>query len=201
MTQNEVSIDVSRLPPYAFGSRGVMWWGTLGMILIEGMMFAVLIGSYFYLRARVEHWPPGANPPRLIFGLINTVIILASILPNFWYKRAAEHFDLPRVRLWLLVSLGFAVAFIVVRVFEFAALNVHWRANAYGSVVWTLLGLHTTHLVTDSIDTVVLIALVFRDDVNGKGFVDVSENAFYWFFVVIAWLPIFAAIYLVPRWA
>jgi heme/copper-type cytochrome/quinol oxidase subunit 3 len=33
------------------------------------------------------------------------------------------------------------------------ALNVSWDANAYGSVVWLLLGLHTTHLITDTIDT------------------------------------------------
>jgi len=41
---------------------------------------------------------------------------------------------------------------------------------------------------------------MFTDKIEGKGFVDVSENAFYWYFVVIAWLPIFAAIYLLPRW-
>ena len=34
---------------------------------------------------------------------------------------------------------------------------------------------------------------------RGKRFVDVSENAFYWYFVVLAWLPIYAVVYLVPR--
>jgi cytochrome c oxidase subunit I+III len=29
--------------------------------------------------------------------------------------------------------------------------------------------------------------------------VDASENAMYWYFVVIAWLPIYAVIYLAPR--
>ena len=30
------TLDVSALPPAAFGYRGLMWWGTLGIVLIEG---------------------------------------------------------------------------------------------------------------------------------------------------------------------
>jgi cytochrome c oxidase subunit I+III len=196
----ESKLDVSGLPAYAFGHRGLMWWATLGVIVIEGMMFAMLIGAYFYLRGRVASWPPGAKPPELLYGVINTVVLLASALPNVWYQRAAGRLELKKVQIGLLISIAFAVAFIVIRVYEFRSLNVHWTTNAYGSVVWTLLGLHTAHLVTDFIDTAVLTALMFTDKVEGKRFVDVSENAFYWYFVVIAWLPIFVVIYLAPRW-
>ena len=96
-------------------------------------------------------------------------------------------------------ALAFALAFLVVRGFEFAALNVRWDANAYGSIVWLLLGLHTTHLVTDTFDTAVLAVLLFTGPLEGKRFVDVSENALYWYFVVLSWLPIYAVIYLAPR--
>lgn len=200
MRRAPLAIDVSRLPNYAFGHRGLMWWGTLGIIVIEGTMFAMLIGAYFYLRGRVPHWPPNAEPPELRYGLINTVVLVASVVPNLWYKRAAEALDLKRVQAGLLVSILFALAFVVIRYFEFGALNCNWDTNAYGSVVWVLMGAHTAHLITDLIDTVVLTALMFTDKVAGKRFVDVSENAFYWFFVVVAWLPVFAVVYLVPRW-
>ena len=86
------------------------------------------------------------------------------------------------------------------RGFEFTTLNVRWDTNAYGSVVWLLLGLHTTHLITDTVDTVVLAVLFFTGPLEGKRFVDVSENALYWYFVVVSWLPIYAVIYWVPRW-
>jgi hypothetical protein len=88
------------------------------------------------------------------------------------------------VRLWLVVSCCSAAAFCVVRGFEFAALNVRWDSNAYGSVVWLLLGLHTTHIVTDLIDSIVLAVLFFTGPLDGKRYVDVSENSFYWYFVV-----------------
>lgn len=34
--------------------------GTIGLILIEGTMFAILIATYFYLRLGVAIWPPRA---------------------------------------------------------------------------------------------------------------------------------------------
>jgi heme/copper-type cytochrome/quinol oxidase subunit 3 len=34
---------------------------------------------------------------------------------------------------------------------------------------------------------------------EGKRFVDVSENAVYWYFVVLSWLPIYAVIYWAAR--
>jgi cytochrome c oxidase subunit 3 len=46
----------------------------------------------------------------------------------------------------------------------------------------------------------VLTTLMFTGPIEGKRFSDVSDNAFYWYFVVIAWLPIFAVVYLAPRW-
>ena len=39
---------------------------------------------------------------------------------------------------------------LAIRGYEFANLNVRWDANAYGSILWVILGLHTTHLATDA---------------------------------------------------
>jgi cytochrome c oxidase subunit III len=194
------TLDVSHLPGYAFGHRSLMWWGTLGIILIEGTMFILLIATYFYLRNYAQEWPPNLAPPDLFYGTLNTVVLLLSGIPNQLYKQAAEKEDLVKVRIWLLVSIVFAIAFIVIRVFEFGVLHCSWDTNAYGSAVWTLLGFHTTHLVTDFLDTLVLTALLFTNKVDGKRFVDVSENAFYWWFVVLIWLPIYVVLYWVPRW-
>lgn len=105
-----------------------------------------------------------------------------------------------RARLWLVVCVLASVVFLVIRGFEFTTLNVSWYNNAYGSVVWLLLGLHTTHLITDTIDTAVLAVLLFTGPLEGKRFVDVSENALYWYFVVLSWLPIYAVIYWAARY-
>jgi cytochrome c oxidase subunit 3 len=193
-------LDVSGLPTYAYGHRSILWWGTFGFCLIEATGFGLAVMAYFYLRSKAVSWPPNLGPPRLIWGTISTVLLLASCLPNHWTKKAAEQEELRPVRIWLLVCLAFGVAFAIVRWFEFSALGVQWNTNAYGSVVWMLLTLHTLHIITDVADTGVLTALMFTSHGHhGKRFVDVSENAFYWYFVVLTWLPLYAVIYLVPR--
>jgi heme/copper-type cytochrome/quinol oxidase subunit 3 len=196
---NRAVIDVSELPSFAFHHRNIVWWGTMGMIVIEGMMFALLITAYMFLRGRSPHWPPGHFPPALLWGTVNTLILIASAVPNHLTKRAAEHLQLRKVRLWLSVALALGAAFNIVRIFEFQSLNVWFDENAYGSIVWTLLGFHTAHIVTDFVDSCVLLALLFIGPIEESHFVDAAENSMYWYFVVISWLPIYAVIYLAPR--
>jgi len=194
------TLDVGSLPPGAFGSRSLMWWGTIGLVLIEGTVFALAIAAYFYFRTRMAVWPPdGVAPPDLFWGTINTLVLLASLVPNELAKRAGEHVDLRRVRLWMVVCLAFGIAFNAVRVYEFRHLNVMWDHDAYGSIVWVLLGLHTTHIITDFLDTAILAVLMFVGPIEEKRFVDVEENAAYWYFVVLAWVPMYGVIYWAPR--
>jgi cytochrome c oxidase subunit I+III len=192
-------IDVSGLPSVVFGQRSIMSWGMIGMMLIEGTMFGIVIATYFYLRTRSTDWPPGLNPPAPLYGTLNTVIMLASLLPNIWVSKIAKQGNLRKAQLGVLVMTLIPVANLVLRGFEFESLNCRWDTNAYGSVVWTILGLHTVHLLTDWYDTAVLLVLLYKGPIDGKTFMDVSENAEYWYFVVIAWVPIYFVLYFAPR--
>lgn len=196
------TIDVSVLPNHAFGSRSIMWWATMGMIAIEATVFVVTIASYFYLQGNEETWPPPDTAlPELFWPTINVAILLVSLVPNQLVKRAAERMEVGKVRLWFVVADSCAIAFVIVRGFEYLHLNVSWDSNAYGSITWTLLSFHTVHLVTDLIDSVVLTVLMFtRKGANDpRRFVDVAENCFYWYFVVLSWIPIYAVLYWAPR--
>jgi heme/copper-type cytochrome/quinol oxidase subunit 3 len=193
-------LDVSALPTFGFGHRSLMWWGTFGLMLIEGMIFALTIAAYFYLRSHSITWPMNAAPPDLIWGTLNAAVLLASMLPNQLAKKAAEKMDLQKVRIWMVACLLFSLVFLGIRVMEFTSLNTRWDSQAYGSVVWMLMALHTIHLVTDAYDSTVLTVLMFTGPLEGKRFVDVSENAMYWYFVVLSWLPIYAVIYWAPRY-
>ncbi|CAB3786905.1 cytochrome c oxidase subunit I [Paraburkholderia fynbosensis] len=198
-SQRAAVLDVRALPSFGFSHRSLMWWATAGLMLIEGTLFAMAVGMYFYLRAVNTAWPLHAPPPSLVWGSVNTAVLVASLWPNQLAKRAAERGERNRARLWLVICLAFALVFLVVRGAEFGALNVMWYANAYGSIVWLLLGLHTTHLITDTVDTAVLATLLYTGPFEKKRLLDTSENAVYWYFVVLSWLPIYAVIYLVPR--
>jgi cytochrome c oxidase subunit III len=197
---HRAEIDVSQLPDHAFGHRGLIWWGSTGFMVIEGTMFAIVLVAYFYLRLRVPAWPPSLPNPSLTPGVVGSLILLGSCIPNHFTKRAAEKYRLRHVQVGMVVCLVFAVLAIIARAYEFRALNAPWDANAYASVTWLLLGLHTSHLVTDFLESTVLAAIVFTKEVDGPRYVDVSENAMYWYFVVGSWIPVYLTIYFAPRW-
>jgi len=201
MTAPSFTTDLAPLPTYAFGRRSLTWWGIIAFFLIEGTAFALAVAAYFFLMGQEQAWPPPAvQPPGLLPGTLFTILIVLSEIPNTAIKWAAEREDLPRVRgLLVLISL-IGLVLLVLRGFEFNALNVLWHENAYGSVVWMLLVLHTTHILTDWIDTLVLAALMFTTHgTEGRRMVDCSENAVYWRFVWLLWLPIYVLIYWLPR--
>jgi cytochrome c oxidase subunit 3 len=191
--------DVSELPTYAFGAASPIWWGTLGFVALEGAGFALAGGTYLYLRQVNDLWPAGVAPPNHWPGTVMLIVLLASLWPNVLADRAAHDEDLPKVRLWLIVMCVIGLVAVAVRAWEFAHMNIRWDSNAYGSIVWFILGLHATHLITDLGDTMVLAALMFTRHAHGKRFSDVSDNAFYWYFVVASWIPLYALLYGVPR--
>jgi cytochrome c oxidase subunit III len=194
------ALDVSDLPLHGDGTQSVTWWGTLGFMLIEGTGFALVIGVYLYLRSLASEWPLGAPPPGLLWGSLVTAWLLLTEVPNILIQRWAAAQDLRRVRWGLILMTIAGIVPCVLRWYEFRTLWVMWDSNAYGSVVWLLLGLHATHLVTDLGDTVVLAALMWtRHGRNKRRFGDVQDNATYWHFVVLTWLPIYFIIYIVPR--
>lgn len=194
--------DLSKLHTHAFGHRSLTWWGVIGFFLIEGSAFALAIASYFFLMNQEQGWPPPPiEPPDLLAGTLFTLVMLASEIPNTILKRAAEKGRLRVVRIWLLVTVAIGLVLIALRAAEFASLNIWWYQNAYGSIVWGLLVLHAAHFGTDFIDTCVLTALMWtKHGMEGRNFVDVSENSLYWRFVWLTWLPIYVIIYWLPRW-
>jgi cytochrome c oxidase subunit III len=198
--KERVVADLSSLPPHGLDTASPTWWGTTAFILIEGTGFALAIAVYLYLHSIAPTWPLGAPAPELFPGTLLTLILLASVIPNYLLARWAKDQEMLKVRIGLVVMSVLGIVPLVVRAFEFPALQIKWDANAYGSIVWLLLGLHTTHILTDLADTLVLAVLMFTSHAdNPRRFGDVQDNAMYWNFVVLAWLPIYGCIYWVPR--
>jgi cytochrome c oxidase subunit III len=195
-----VVADFSKLPPHLNGSASPTWWGTLAFMLIEGTGFALAIAVYLYLMSLAPTWPIKAPAPDLLPGTILTLLLLASLVPNYLTARWAEQEAMRKVQIGLIIMSVLGIAPLIVRIFEFPALHINWDTNAYGSITWALLGLHTAHILTDLVDTLVLAALMFtRHGDNSRRFGDVQDNAMYWNFVVLTWLPIYACIYWIPR--
>ncbi|WP_027686945.1 cytochrome c oxidase subunit 3 [Rhizobium leguminosarum] len=198
--KQSVVLDLSKLPPHGLGTASLTWWGTLAFMLIEGTGFALSIVVYLYLMSLAPHWPLNAPSPDLLPGSAVTALLVASLLPNVLIDRWARQQNLVKVRIGLIIMSLLGVAPLIVRIYEFPAMHITWDRNAYGSIVWVMLGLHTTHIITDLIDTLVLTCLMFsRHGDNPRRYGDVSDNAMYWNFVVATWLPMYICLYWIPR--
>jgi cytochrome c oxidase subunit III len=193
--------DLSALPDHNFGSTGMGWWGVVGFMLIEGTGFVLAIGAYFFLLPNERgEWPPGQPVPSLLWGTLFTVLAVLSEIPNQWVKKRAQNYSLGAVRAGLSLMLVIGLVLLAIRALEFATLEVMWDQNAYGSIVWALLALHTLHMLTDVFDTGVLAALAFFKRFNGRKFSDVADNALYWHFIVWSWVALYVVVYWTPRW-
>ena len=193
--------DVADLPTHKFGPSSLTWWGIIAFMVIEGAAFGLAFAAYFFLMGHEQGWPPeGRKAPELLWGTLFTIVILLSELVNTPIKKAADAGDVPTIRRLMSVIVGVGVVLLIIRWFEFNNLNVRWTDNAYGSIIWALLLLHTTHILTDWFDTVVLAALMYTPVAyEGRRLVDVDENSLYWRYVWLLWIPIYLMIYWVPR--
>jgi cytochrome c oxidase subunit 3 len=193
--------DLSHLPASGFRSHGMWSWAGAGFMLIEGAGFLLAIAAYLYVMAGANQWPLSNLAPDLLWGTVNTVLMLASLWPNYLISRAARKRDLAAVRpLAVLITL-IAIAVLTLRAVEFAHLNTRWDRDAYGSVVFALMAMHTTHLITDFGDTFFLAVFLHTHPVDNERLSDTDDNAGYWAFIVAFWVPLYLLVYWAPRWS
>jgi cytochrome c oxidase subunit III len=200
MSEERKVLDVSGLPRVVFDHHNLLWWGTLGFVVIEGFTLVLMVASHFYLRINEYDWPPGRTPdPDLLIPTINVVVLLAIIFPMWMVEKAARRYDRPTVARWLLVAVAMSAVSTVLRWYELQALNARWDANAYASTAWGVVVLHSTLLLTDLFETGVFAILFNRGPVQKKLFPDVTEAAFYQYFLSTSWAVLYFIIYWAPR--
>jgi cytochrome c oxidase subunit 3 len=197
--KTRVVTDLSSLEQSGFGHRVVTWWGTIAFMALEGMGFVLSYGVFLYIAWLNPQWPVGFPQQPLLWSTAMTIVLLVSLVPNWIVMGRTKKHDNKALR-WLLVLMSLiGLATLGIRYLEFSALTIRWDTNVYGSVLWTLLGLHTLHLATEAVDNIVMTAMYFTGHVPEKRFTDADENAMYWVFVVIGWLPLYAMLYWAPR--
>jgi cytochrome c oxidase subunit 3 len=201
MTARVVARNLSELPAAGFRTHGLWFWATLGFMVIEGAGFALALAAYIYLMNGARQWPLDGRAPDLLWGTAQTLVMVGSLIPTVILSRAARRREVGPTQVWAAVLFVLNTLVLVIRGFEFAHLNARWDYDAYGSIVWALMWLHTVHLVTDFVGTAALTVILFVKSIDTERFSDVDDDCVYWGFVVAFWLPIYLLIYWAPRWA
>lgn len=193
------TIDVSHLPPYDISSQAPLWWGQLLLAVIEGTMFCILMAAYFYVRLRMDVWPPpGDQYPHKLLATIGLIPLLLSCIGTYWASEAAKKDDRGGMIKGLLLNLLLAIVFFVIRVLDWYSLNFSYKADAFGTYMWTFLAVHSYDYAGDVIFTLVLLLLVLIGRHGPRVRLGVHVDSVVWYFLVIIWIPLYVIVYWGP---
>ena len=196
-------LDVSDLPDHAMDARDPVWWGNTLLIFIESTTVILLLVTYFYLRRNFTEWPPpqsNAFPPLFKpvpewkIPTVETVMLVLACLPMYWTDMAARRLDLRKTLLGILLMLVITIIAVVMRFTEFHGSHFRWDDNAYGSLVWTLLGLHLTYLLAVGAEFIIMGLYMLRHGIDPKHALDVTLAGGTWYWLAGTWILVYATI-------
>lgn len=195
----DVLVPERPLPVAPTGRASPGWYGMLLVIATEGALFVYLLFSYFYLGSQSPgEWPP-SGPPAIGIAALNTVVLLASSLTAWWGQKGIERGSPGRLLAGLAASLGLGALFVGVQVHEWLGKNFDPTTNAYGSLYFTITGLHIAHVVAGLVILACLILWTALGRFSAARRGHVTVGVLYWHFVDAVWLAVFASLFLTPR--
>lgn len=185
------------------GTRAYGWWGMVGLIATESMLFGSLIAAYFYLRfTSGPVWPPdGIAVPTLELPLVMTAILWSSSIPVHLADSAIRKGNQRRLRL------GLALGFLLGATFLGMQIAIEYpeklreftpQTNAYGSLFFSLTGLHGSHVLVGLMFSLWVQARAWRGAFDSERHLTVQNFALYWHFVDAVWAAVLFTIYLTP---
>jgi len=187
--------------------------GTIIWLSSELMFFAALFASYFTIRAvSPELWAQNTEKLDVPFAAVNTTILVLSSLTCQMGVFAAERGQVGRsgsvfqvsrwgLREWFILTYVMGAVFVAGQATEYTSLigeGVTIPSSGYGSMFYLTTGFHALHVTGG------LVAFLF---VLGRTFmarrftheqaVSAIVVSYYWHFVDVVWIGLFATIYLI----
>jgi cytochrome c oxidase subunit I+III len=194
------TLDVSHLPQIGVLQNAALFWGAVGISLIEGAMFALLAASYYYARMSVDVWPPpGTVTPPIGLPTLELALLLLSVPPAYWATKAAQENDVPKTRQHLFLNVALGLLAIVVRGVIWAGFNFNWKTDIHGSAVWMMMTLHTFETLVSLVIAFVIAWLTYTTRYGDPQRKAIDFDSVTWYFLVGIWIPLYLTIYVAPR--
>ncbi len=187
--------------------------GTIVWLASELMFFAALFASYFTIRAvSPQLWEQSTAILNLPFASFNTTILVLSSVTCQMGVFAAERGQVGRVgsvfnpakwglREWFVLTYVMGAFFVGGQAYEYAELvheGITIQSSAYGSIFYLATGFHGLHVTGGLFAFLIVLGRTFMARrFTHEQAVTAIVVSYYWHFVDVVWIGLFATIYLI----
>ncbi|WP_127114235.1 cytochrome c oxidase subunit 3 [Shimia sediminis] len=195
---------VDHTPVVKIGLR----YGVVLFIMSEVMFFSAWFWSFFkhaiYPMGPESPAIDGVWPPVGIetfdpwhLPLINTLILLCSGMAATWAHHAIAHENNRNDMKWgLILAVVLGVVFTVFQFYEYQHAAFGFSGNIYGANFFMATGFHGFHVIIGTIFLLVCLIRLQAGHFTPESHVGFEAAAWYWHFVDVVWLFLFAAVYI-----
>ncbi|HVV01106.1 MAG TPA: cytochrome c oxidase subunit 3 family protein [Verrucomicrobiae bacterium] len=186
-----------------------MWTFLATEILFFGCMF---MGYIMYRHAYPLAFAEASRHTIVLFGTVNTAILLTSSLTMALAVRASQLGQAKKIVLFLCLTLFLGVCFLGVKGLEYHEdLNEQlWpgrhfkaglppQAQIFWFLYWAMTGLHALHVTVGIVLISIITRMAYRRRFSEIYHTPVEIIGLYWHFVDIIWIFLYPLLYLVSR--
>jgi len=131
--------------------------------------------------------------------LINTLILLLSGTTVTWAHHALQAGDRNSAKIGLLLTIILGLSFTALQVVEYSEAGFGYDKSIYGSAFFMATGFHGAHVVIGTIMLMVCLGRLMAGGMKPDKHLGFEFAAWYWHFVDVVWLFLFAFVYVAPH--
>jgi cytochrome c oxidase subunit 3 len=174
--------------------------GILLFIISEVMLFGSFFASYFFLRVVVnpESWPPHPFELPVAVAGMNTAILVSSSFTIHYALEGIRKGNKAAMKLGLVLTWILGLTFLFVQINEYVHLGFSARTESFGTIFYSLTGLHGAHVFIGLCLLTAATLRAFRGhfDKDSEKHLGVEIPGIYWHFVDIMWIVVFFTVYI-----
>ncbi len=193
-----------------FIASEVMFFGAWFWSFFEFAIFhAARVGETFDVTSpvwadglsRFAEWPPVGVTTFDAFHLplMNTLILLLSGTTVTAAHHALQHDKMDQAKTMLILTIVLGLAFTGLQVLEYSQAQFSYGGTIYGSAFFMATGFHGAHVVIGTIFLFVCLLRLYAGNMTAKKHLGFEFAAWYWHFVDVVWLFLFAFVYVIPQ--
>lgn len=172
-------------------------FGTVVFLASESMVFAALLAAYYDLRGGTAVWPPPGTQLDVTGMAVGTLLLGIGSVTMAIAQAAAMRGGRVVARAMLLLTILVALGFLGLEWNDWSGANFRINGNAYGTIYYVLTGTHFAHVAAGVVLLAAVTIFLRKPAFTREHHAGVEAVAYYWHFVFVVWLALYATIFLV----